>query len=161
MHRNPAANADTDRADLGLTAIRSACPDPHAPIGPPRFDAEIGQCIDHPTFDGMNKPAHVAGALAKIEDEVADALAGTVVGVAPASSGLDDIKTGIEQFVSCGTGSSCIDRLVLEQPDEFTRPAFLYGGVADRHVTEGLTVRYQVLSLPDFCLIRNLHGPCA
>ena len=76
-----------DRADLGFVGA-AAGPDADPPGLAPRLDAEVGERGDHPAFEAMDEAANVAPALLEVEHEVADPLAGAVIGVAPAAPGL-------------------------------------------------------------------------
>jgi len=161
VHRDPAADADTDGSDLRLIAIGAVGPDAHTPFGAPRFDTEVGQRIDDPAFDGMNKSAHIARTFAKIEHEVADPLPGAVVGVPSAAPGLDHLETGIEQFCGGGAGARRVDRRMLQQPDQFARLASGNRSIAGSHLAKRLAIRHQYAFLPDLDLVRFLHGQIA
>ena len=73
-------------------ALAAAMVDPDA--DPPRRaaggDAELGQRRDHPSFEGMDEAPHVAAPALEVQQHIDDALAGAVIGVAPAAAGRVD-----------------------------------------------------------------------
>ena len=88
VHRHPAANPNTDRADLGLCRT-AAGPDPDPSRFTPRLDAQLAERRDHPAFQRMDEAANVTPTLFKVENQVAHALAGAVISIAPASPRLE------------------------------------------------------------------------
>src|SRR3546814_6983056 len=98
LHRHPAAHADPDRADLGLAALRGVGPDADPAFGAARGNAQRGERVDDPAFERMDIGAHVAPASRQVELDIADALAGTMIGIAPAAPGVIDGKARLEQL---------------------------------------------------------------
>ena len=70
----------------------------------------------------MDIAAYVATALAKVELDIADALTGAMVGVAPAPARrIDGKAVGRKQLVGGCAGPCGIERRMLEQPDALWR----------------------------------------
>ena len=157
MHRDPAADADSDRADLRFPSVVSARPDADTPRSSPSPYAEITESIDDPFLDRMNEAPHVTRALSKVKNQVADPLPWTMVGVSATSAGFDDIKARIEQLVGGCACSSRVNRRMFQQPYQLTGHAFSDGSIAGRHRRERFPVGHEGLGLPDLDLIRISH----
>ena len=88
------------------------------PVGAVRVNAELGQRIDHPLFERMDEAADVFAALFEVEHDVADALAGAVIGIAPAAAGIEHRQAErVDELGRVGAGARGEQRRVLEQPD--------------------------------------------
>ena len=93
----------------------------------------------------MDQPADVAAAAFEVEHQIADPLAGAVIGVAAAAAGLVDREAGrIEQLGRVGAGAGGEQGRMLEQPDAFARVAGADRGGALFHECERLLVGHQV-----------------
>ena len=96
MHRDPTADADSDRSDLGFAAICTMCPYANSTIGAPCRHAKVAKCIDDPAFHSVDEAAYVTSAAGKIEDEIANPLTWAMVRIAPAASRFDHIEAGVQ-----------------------------------------------------------------
>jgi hypothetical protein len=67
-------------------AAASADPDSDLPLQPIGFDAEVEERSDDPGFEAVDVVPDVAPALLEIEEDVADPLTGSVIGVAAAAA---------------------------------------------------------------------------
>jgi hypothetical protein len=68
----------------------------------------------------VDKAADILPAPGEVEHHVNDALAGAVIGIAPAAAGAKHRQSaGIEQLLGAGAGAACVKRRMLEQPDKF------------------------------------------
>ena len=105
VERDPALHAHAQRADLRFVGAL-ADPDPDAPVGAVRADAELGQGVDHPAFERMDEAADVLSAFFEVEHHIADALARAVIGVAAAATGFVDREAErIEELGRVGAGA--------------------------------------------------------
>ena len=102
----------------------------------------------------MDEMANVAPALVEIEHEVTDALAGAVIGVAPAAAGLVDGKPlGRDQFCRVRAGACRIERRMFEQPDEFARALLANRGDARLHCPKRLGIGLQPFGHAPFDIV--------
>src|SRR5262249_16233870 len=120
MHRHPSPDAHADRPDLGLA---SGCidPDSDASADRARRNSDIGECIDDPVLKALNIAPDIPPAPVEIELDIADALAGAVIGIAPAASAAMHREARVEQLVRLRAGACGIERRMLEQPDPLAR----------------------------------------
>src|SRR6476469_2330430 len=102
---HPALNAHAQSADFGLIRTGSD-PNTDPSVGAVGGNAELGERVDHPAFERMNEAADVLSALFEVEHHIADALTGTVIGVAAAAAGLEhgDIL-GVQKLGGVGAGA--------------------------------------------------------
>src|SRR5579862_9085155 len=83
VQRHPALDADADRRDLVLVSValvRPPHPYPDAVVASLAAHIEGGERADDPFFYGGDEAAHVRRAALEIEHDIADSLAGTVIG---------------------------------------------------------------------------------
>src|SRR3546814_17547732 len=73
-----------DRADRGLAALRVFGPDADPALDTALGNAQRDKRVDDPAFERMDIGAHVAPAPCQVELDIADALAGAMIGIAPA-----------------------------------------------------------------------------
>src|SRR5215469_4789468 len=87
---SPAADADADRSDLARA-------DPYAShrIAARRFDTELGERVDHRSFQIAQILGHVAVAAFEFEYRIADQLSGTVIGHLSAARYATDRHAGV------------------------------------------------------------------
>ena len=102
--------------------------------------AKLGERADDPFLDRSNEAAHVGRAALEIEHDIADALAGTVIGELPAAAGRIHGKARVEELVRPGGGAGCVEGRVLEQPNQFPRLAVRNPGCACRHGGERIVI---------------------
>src|SRR6478672_8447936 len=99
-------------------------PDADPPRLAPRLDVQAGERGDHPPLQRLDEVADVAAALVEVEHQIADPLAGTVVGVAPAAPGLEYREAGgVAELSRIGAGAGGKQGRMLEQPDQLGRRA--------------------------------------
>ena len=78
VQRHPFAHAHANGADLRFRAVRALGPHAHAARCRPASHAEVGERGDHPAFQRLDEPAHVAPAPGEVDVEIDDALAGAM-----------------------------------------------------------------------------------
>ncbi len=117
-------------AAIFASAGAFADPDADAAVGAMRLHAKLAQGGDDPAFERVDQPAHVAAPAIEVQHEVADALAGAVIGVAAAAARIVNREARrVEQLCRIGAGASGEERRMLEQPDAFVgRPCMNRGG---------------------------------
>src|SRR5262249_1602335 len=119
MRAGPATQPSADRSDL-LWSPGAVDPYADEPVAPRCGDPKLRQRVDHDAFERIDKAAHAQAAAREIEHHVADPLAGTVVGIAPAAAcDVDGKAFGVDELVRFGTRARRIERGVLEEPDPF------------------------------------------
>jgi len=136
MHRDPFANADSNRANLGFLSVRCVTPDTDSALDRPGRDPEFSQRSNHPILHGMNKTPHIRIALFQVQDDIADPLARPVICMPPAAARIIDRESLAEQLSRIGTGAGGIKWRMLQQPDQFLRLSGLNRGVALLHFGE-------------------------
>ena len=143
VQRHPALDADADGGDLvlGVFAFLGA-PHPHADaiVAALAAHAERGQRADDPFLDRGDEAAHVRRAALEIEHDIADALAGTVIGELAAAAGDVHRKARLDQLLRPRRGAGGIKRRMFEEPDEFARLALRNRRRACRHGGERIVV---------------------
>src|SRR3546814_19661019 len=75
---------------------------------------------------------------------ITDALAGTMIGIAPAPPGVIDRKPCVEQLGGVGAGAGGIERRMFEQPDAFA----LFAGMNRRRAPFHLGPRRGIVGPP-------------
>ena len=130
MQRHPVPHAHADGGDFileniahSLTLIRAPHPDADAVVAPFAADIEGGQRIDDPLLDGGDEAADVRRAALEVEHDIADPLAGAVIGELAAASGHVDWKSRLDQFGRPCRRAGGVEGGVLEEPDQFRRLA--------------------------------------
>ena len=124
VQRHPALDANADGRDLVLESValvRPPHPYPDAVVAPLAAHIEGGQRADDPFFDGGDEAAHVRRAALEIEHDIADPLAGAVIGELAAASGGVDRKARVDQLLRPRRGAGGVERRVLEEPDQLAR----------------------------------------
>src|SRR5579871_6055958 len=89
VQRHPARYANPDRGDLvfkAVTLVRPPHPDADPVVAPFTTNVEGGESSDDQLFNGGDEAAYVRRAAPQIEHQVADALAGAVIGELPATA---------------------------------------------------------------------------
>ena len=157
VERHPALHADPDRADLGLVGAVPG-PDPDPPRFAARGDPEVGERGDHQPLERMDEAANVLAALFQVEDEITDALARAVIGVAPAATRVMDREAErVEQFRRVGAGARGEQGRMFEQPDQFGRGAGADRGGACLHLGKRILVSDEALADPPFDAVDAVH----
>jgi len=133
------------------------CPYAHSPGSAPGIDVEIGECVDHPPLDRVDKSAHVTRPGPEIEHKIAYALTGAMVGVAPAAASLDHFKTRIQQFAGRCTCPGGVYGRVLQKPDPLRGCPICNRSIACGHFGQRLTIRHRLMILPDFDPLQHPH----
>ena len=110
-----------------------AHPHPDAIFAPLAAHVEGGERADDPFLDRGDEAAHVRRAALEIEHDIADALAGTVIGELPAAAGGVHGKARLDQLLRPGGGAGRVEGRVLDQPNQFARLAARNRGSARRH----------------------------
>jgi hypothetical protein len=75
----------------------------------------------NPFFDGGDEAAHVRRAALEIEHDIADPLAGAVIGELAAAAGAMDRESRFDQLLRLRRGAGGVKRRMLEEPDQFAR----------------------------------------
>src|SRR6185437_5372589 len=121
---HPMAHAHADGSDLALAAVRLGDPDAD-PAGPAlALDVEERERADEPLLEPLDIAPEVGAVTLQVEHDVADALAGSMIGVLPTPAGAIDRKEpGIDQVRRLGARARRVERRVLEQPDQLRRAA--------------------------------------
>ena len=168
MKRHPFAHAHADRCDLvfpgGWIGRRAAAhPDADPAVAPFANDVELGQCGDQPVLQVRDKAPDVAAAFPQIQHDVADPLAGPVVGIAPAAAGLVYREARrVNQFGRIGAGAGRIEGGMLEEPYLFRRAAGDDPGDAGFHGGDGVKVVDRIVVDPPLHRLvlhrRRCHG---
>ena len=102
VERDPALHADADSGDLVLCALALLRPlNPHADaiVAPFAAHIECRKRSNNPLLDGGDEAANVGRAAFQIEHEIADPLAGPVIGELAAAAGDVDRKAGLDQLL--------------------------------------------------------------
>ncbi len=89
--------------------------------------------LDDPFLDRGDEAAHVRRAALEIEHDIADPLAGTVIGELPAAADHMHRKTRLDQLLRPRGCAGGVKRRVLEQPDQLGRFAARDRRRAGRH----------------------------
>ena len=102
MQRHPVPDANADGGNLVLAAFALVGP-PH-PYADPVVAAfaahrQARERADDPVLDGGDEAAHVRRAPPEVEHDVADALAGAVIGELAAAAGDMDREARLDQLV--------------------------------------------------------------
>ena len=106
VQRHPALDADADGGDLvlvSLALVRPPHPHADAVVAPLAAHVESGERADDPFLDGGDEAAHVRRAALEIEHDIADPLAGTVIGELAAAARRVDRKSRLDQFAAAAT----------------------------------------------------------
>jgi hypothetical protein len=98
----------------------------------------------------VDETPHVASAFRQVEQDVADPLPRSVIGVASAPPRFDHFETRIEQFVLRGTGAGGVDGGMLQQPDEFRRLARRDRAIAHIHFCKRIAIGHLLAFATDF-----------
>ena len=131
---------------------------PMRPRLAPCRDAELAERCDHPAFERMDETADVAAAPFEVEHQVADPLAGAMIGVAAAAACLVDREAQrIEQLGGVGAGAGSEQGRMLEQPDAFRSLAGADRGGALFHECERLPVVHEAVANAPFDVVVTLH----
>src|SRR3954464_15612969 len=109
MHGDPSPDAHADRSDLGF-AGRRVDPDADPTVDRAGCYTQLGKGIDQPVFQRMDKLPDVAPALFEVELDIADALSGAMIGIAPAATGSVNREASVEQLVRRRAGAGGIER---------------------------------------------------
>src|SRR5580704_9662671 len=124
VQRHPALDADADGRDLVLasvTLVRPPYPHPDAVVTPFAAHVESGERADEPFLDGGDEAAHVRRAALEIEHDIADPLAGTVIGELAAAAGGMDGEARLDQLLRLRRGAGGVKRRMLNEPDQLAR----------------------------------------
>src|SRR5262249_7935316 len=113
----------------------SAHPNAYAILASLATHIESGKAAYDPFFQRGDKPADVQTTVLEIKHHISDPLAGSVVSHLSAATALVHGETGLDHVCRGWAGAGCVERRVLQQPDELTgltcgdfgRPA-LHGG---------------------------------
>src|SRR5450631_2871802 len=118
VQRHPALDADPDGGDLVLVSIALVRPPhPHADavVAPLAVYIESGKRADDPFLDGGDESAHVRRTALEIEHDIADALAGAVIGeLAAAARGMDG-KSRLDQLLRPRRRAGGVERRMLDE----------------------------------------------
>src|SRR4029078_5009942 len=112
VEAHPVAHADADARNLGLA-------DEHSDLSlvSLAFDIELSERGDEPVFKRVHERAHIATPAPKIEHDISDALARTMIGEAAAAPGAKHWEPQrLDQLFRRGAGSGGVEGSVLEQP---------------------------------------------
>src|SRR5690606_14757433 len=94
VEAHPTGNAHPNGSDLVLAVgsfFRAPHPDPDTvSVAPLAAHVEGSERVDDPALETLDIAAHVAPALPKVEHDIGHALAGPMIGVLPAASGLEN-----------------------------------------------------------------------
>src|SRR5260221_3864153 len=121
MERHPAAHADTEGGDLVLAPapekVRAAVdPDADAAVAPLAAHGEARQSRDDPRLELADEGADVLLAAREVEHHIGHALAGPVIGVLAAATGLVDREARLDQVARFRRRAGGVERRMLEQP---------------------------------------------
>src|SRR5439155_21150548 len=118
MHRDPTSNPHANRADLRIHPIVFN-PNSDPARNTISRDIKAIERIDHPALERMDEAADILAALLQVEHNVANALAGTMIGIASAAPGNIDRKAlRIGQLGRVRAGACGVERRMLQQPYE-------------------------------------------
>jgi len=160
MKCHPFTDAHADGGDLvlGLGAfLRPSHPDADAVRAHFAGHVEGGQRGGEPAFEVGHEGAHIGLAAFQVQHHISHALAGPMIGVLPAASGLEDRKAfGINEIARVGACPRRVERGVFEQPDQFARAAFSDCAGALLHRAHRLFVRHGTRRDAPFRCVR--HG---
>ena len=130
---------------MPMAAILSSAPTPRSgrrtqtPMRSSRRSprtSKRGQRADDPFLDGGDEAAHVRSAALEVEHDVADPLAGAVIGELAAAAGGMHWKARLDQLVRPCRAAGGVKGRVLEQPDQLRRFALRDRCRARRHARE-------------------------
>ncbi len=124
VQRHPALDADADGRDLVLESVALVRPPhPHADavVAPLAAHVEGGQRADDPFLDGGDEAAHVRRAALEIEHDIADPLAGAVIGELAAAARAVNREARFDQLLRLRRGAGGVKRRMLNEPDQLAR----------------------------------------
>ena len=157
MHRDPFPDANSNRANLGFLPVRSVAPDSNPAIHGPRHDPEFSKRGFHPMLQRVNKAAHIRVACLQIQNDIADPLPRTVIGMPATPARIIDWKFLTEQFRRIGTVSRSVEWWMLKQPDQLPGIAGLNRGIALFHFGERFGISDRFRGEAPFNVIASYH----
>ena len=84
----------------------------------------------------MDIAADIFATLGEVKHDIANPLAGAVIGVPPAAPCVIDGELLAEQLGGVGAGAAGVKRWMFEQPDQFARPFIADRGLHRLHACE-------------------------
>ena len=124
VQADPALQAHADGGDLvlaqGSARLRPVNPHADAAFAHAGLHVESGEGADDPVFEVGHEGTHVAAAGADVEHQVGHALAGAVIGVLTAASGIENREAGgVFQVGGFGGRAGGVEGRMFQEPHQF------------------------------------------
>src|SRR6185437_1722403 len=161
MEGHPVAHAHADGGDLALATARLGDPDADSPGPALAVEVEERERADEPLLEPLDVAPEVGAAALQVQHDVADALAGPMIGVLPAPArAIDREEPGIDQVRGLGAGPGRVERWVLQQPDQLRRTAGADRRDALLHRRYRLLIWHRGVADPPLDVDRLAHAHC-
>src|SRR5215475_11061406 len=158
VQRHPLLHADTESGDLVFETIAlfgPAHPYTNSILAALGVHVEGGQGSYDPFFQRGNEAPYVWAATPKIDHDIGHALSWSVIGKLASAAAFVDGKTRVDQVGMARAGAGGVERRVLQEPHEFSRPAGCDRGCPSLHGCDRVRVRNQGIADAPFDRCRS------